>query len=292
MPSSRTYVSCNLITSHSVHCASTYIYTMYVYSFFWQSRTVVLWLIQPMAKLVTLLEQLLDRRPPIVVIQGTTWWETAIIHAELQECGLVVYLPVRVCCYCKECSSQVLWNWEEVPFFHMCKVPLVTCIPSHYTNCNQSNREKIRDLATSVSVLEHMLEQHKNMLNLNKMTALDKLIAGDIAFVYAFWIIDVCKHLCSMLGIMYEPLNFWTFDQTPKFKWVNLISCSFLFWLGILKSMHDFTLRIVTHSKYTYHVASLRWQLWTVALWLTQQMAKWITLLEQHLDKELPTPVM
>jgi len=56
--------------------------------------------------------------------------------------------------------------------------------------------------------------------------------------------------------------------------------------------MHDFTLRIVTHSKYTYHVASLRWQLWTVALWLTQQMAKWITLLEQHLDKELPTPVM
>ena len=46
------------------------------------------------------------------------------------------------------------------------------------------------------------------MLNLNKMTALDKLIAGDIAFVYAFWIIDVCKQLCSMLGIMYEPLNF------------------------------------------------------------------------------------
>ena len=57
----------------------------------------------------------------------------------------------------------------------------------------------------SVSVLKHVLEQHKNMLNLNKMTALDKLIAGDIAFVYASWIMyifDVCKQLCSMLGIM------------------------------------------------------------------------------------------
>ena len=54
-------------------------------------------MLQPMAKLVTLLELHLDRQPPTVVIQGTTWWETAIIHAELQECGLVVHLPVRVC---------------------------------------------------------------------------------------------------------------------------------------------------------------------------------------------------
>ena len=52
-----------------------------------------------MAKLVIPVEQHLDRLPPTVVIQATTWWETAIIHAELQECGLVVHLPVRVCCY-------------------------------------------------------------------------------------------------------------------------------------------------------------------------------------------------
>jgi len=52
-----------------------------------------------MAKLVIPVEQHLDRQPPTVVIQATTWWETVITHAELQECGLVVHLPVKVCCY-------------------------------------------------------------------------------------------------------------------------------------------------------------------------------------------------
>ena len=50
-----------------------------------------------MAKLVTLMEQHLDRQPPTVVIQATTWWETVIVHVKLQECGLEVHLPVKVC---------------------------------------------------------------------------------------------------------------------------------------------------------------------------------------------------
>ena len=32
------------------------------------------------------------------------------------------------------------------------------------------------------SVLEHVLEQH-----MNRLTALERLISGDIKFVYAFW---------------------------------------------------------------------------------------------------------
>ena len=45
--------------------------------------------------------------------------------------------------------------------------------------CDQVN------LATSV--LEHVLEQHMNRLNLNEMAALERLISGDMNFVYAFW---------------------------------------------------------------------------------------------------------
>ena len=46
-----------------------------------------------MAKLVTLLEQTLDRLPPTVVIQATTWWEKATAHVKLQEGGQGVNLP-------------------------------------------------------------------------------------------------------------------------------------------------------------------------------------------------------
>ena len=70
-----------------------------MYLSIWQLWTVALWLTQPMAKLVIPVEQHLDRQRPTVVIQATTWWETVIIHAELQECGLVVHLPVKVRCY-------------------------------------------------------------------------------------------------------------------------------------------------------------------------------------------------
>lgn len=48
-----------------------------------------------MAKLA-LEEQHLDRQLPIVVIQITTWWETALVLVKLQEIGLEVNLPVNV----------------------------------------------------------------------------------------------------------------------------------------------------------------------------------------------------
>ena len=58
--------------------------------------TVALWLVQPMAELVTLLEQHMDRQPPTVVIHATTEWEAVLAHVNLQECGLGVHLSVKV----------------------------------------------------------------------------------------------------------------------------------------------------------------------------------------------------
>ena len=55
-------------------------------------------MIQPMAKLLTLLEQHLDKQPPTVVTLVTDWWEVVLELVELQECGLGVHLPVKVCC--------------------------------------------------------------------------------------------------------------------------------------------------------------------------------------------------
>ena len=62
-----------------------------------QLWTVALCLTQPMAKLVTLLEQHLDRQPPTVVIHATTQWETELARVKLQESGLGLHLPVGVC---------------------------------------------------------------------------------------------------------------------------------------------------------------------------------------------------
>ena len=62
-----------------------------------------------MAKLVTLLEQHLDRQLPIAVTQATIWWETVFIHVKLQECGLGVNLPVYVC-YCMQSWQSCLFN--------------------------------------------------------------------------------------------------------------------------------------------------------------------------------------
>ena len=52
-----------------------------------------------MALLITLLEQQLDRQPPTVVTQATTWWETVLALVKLQEIGLGVNLSVEVCYY-------------------------------------------------------------------------------------------------------------------------------------------------------------------------------------------------
>ena len=50
-----------------------------------------------MAVLLTLLEQHLIRQPPTVVTRATTWWETVLTLVKLQEIGLGVHLPVKVC---------------------------------------------------------------------------------------------------------------------------------------------------------------------------------------------------
>ena len=41
----------------------------------------------------------LNRMPHTVVTQATTWWETVLVCVKLQEIGLGVHLPVKVCCY-------------------------------------------------------------------------------------------------------------------------------------------------------------------------------------------------
>ena len=61
-----------------------------------------------MAGLLSLLEQQLDRMPPTVVTQATTWWETVLALVKLQEIGLGVHLPVKVCYY-----TLYLWSFCE-----------------------------------------------------------------------------------------------------------------------------------------------------------------------------------
>ena len=50
-----------------------------------------------MAVLLTVLEQHLDRQPPTIVTQAINWWETVLTLVKLQEIGLGVNLPVKVC---------------------------------------------------------------------------------------------------------------------------------------------------------------------------------------------------
>ena len=50
-----------------------------------------------MASLLSLLDQHLDGMPPTVVTQATTWWERVVALVKLQEIGLGVHLPVKVC---------------------------------------------------------------------------------------------------------------------------------------------------------------------------------------------------
>ena len=73
-----------------------------------------------MVKLV-LLEQHLDRQPPTVVTQATTWWETVLAHVKTQECGLGVHLPVKVC------YQVVLGNVSNL----QCLSPLVLSETNH-----------------------------------------------------------------------------------------------------------------------------------------------------------------
>ena len=52
---------------------------------------------QPMAS-VGLVEYLADRLLPTFVTQDITLWETALVHVNLEECGLGVNRHVKVCC--------------------------------------------------------------------------------------------------------------------------------------------------------------------------------------------------
>ena len=56
----------------------------------------MLLLTQLMARLVTLLEQHLDRQQPTLVTEASIWWETVLAYAKLQS-GLEANLPVNVC---------------------------------------------------------------------------------------------------------------------------------------------------------------------------------------------------
>ena len=49
-----------------------------------------------MDRLLILLEQL-DGKPPTIVTQATTWWETVFTLVKLQESGLGMHQPVKVC---------------------------------------------------------------------------------------------------------------------------------------------------------------------------------------------------
>ena len=61
--------------------------------------------------LITLLEQHLNRQPPTVVTQATTWRETVLALVKLQEIGLGVHQPVKVCYY----TLCTLWAFREPP---------------------------------------------------------------------------------------------------------------------------------------------------------------------------------
>ena len=59
-----------------------------------------------MVELVTLVEQHIQREPTTTAIQATTEWEAVLVHVYLQEDGLGVHLPVKVCCHCMHVHSD------------------------------------------------------------------------------------------------------------------------------------------------------------------------------------------
>ena len=76
-----------------------------------------------MAKLMTVLEQHLDRMPPTVVSQATTWWETILAHVKQQGIGLGVHLPVNVCFLFQlaiKYVKEVNYICRCIPLFNSC----------------------------------------------------------------------------------------------------------------------------------------------------------------------------
>ena len=89
-----------------------------------------------MVKLITLLEQHLDRQPPTVVIQATTWRETVLAHVKLMERGPGVHLPVRVCC-CWSFNVKT-FGLLQPHFGHLWCLPVVYITPKDAYNLNES----------------------------------------------------------------------------------------------------------------------------------------------------------
>ena len=71
-----------------------------------------------MAKLITLLEQHLERQPPTVVTPATAWWEAVFALVKLWG-GLGVHLLVNVCCSCVHSGVK---NWLIFPSVYV-KLP-------------------------------------------------------------------------------------------------------------------------------------------------------------------------
>ena len=63
-----------------------------------------------MAELVTVGEQRSDRQPTTVVTQAKTWWEAALALVKLQEIGLTVHIPVKVCYYLSLSQETIAQN--------------------------------------------------------------------------------------------------------------------------------------------------------------------------------------
>ena len=96
-PVSHSLLFYHIVTNEclSINCCITLIHVLLYFSF-WQ-LTVELRVAQPMARLVTLVEQHMDRQPPTVVIQVTTSWEAVLALVNPLEDGLGVHLTVKVC---------------------------------------------------------------------------------------------------------------------------------------------------------------------------------------------------
>ena len=80
-----------------------------MYRSFKQLWTVAFCQAWPMARLISLLEHL-DRQPPTVVTQVTTWWEMVLALVKVQECGLGVHLPVKVCMLVSSVTYSIYSN--------------------------------------------------------------------------------------------------------------------------------------------------------------------------------------
>ena len=86
-----------------------------------------------MARLITLLEQHLDRPPSTVVTQATTWWETELALVKPQEIGLGVHLPVKVC-YSHSFHTYVHIHKKHNHVFRLCILSRHDILSTHESN--------------------------------------------------------------------------------------------------------------------------------------------------------------